>query len=144
MMIRQDPFRELDRLASMVFDRARTWPMPMDAYRRGDDWIVQLDLPGVETDSIDLTVEGNVLSVTAHRSFDRTEVDELLVSERPQGVLNRQVFLGEGLDTDRMAAEYSNGVLMIRVPVLESARPRRVPIAIAGNRQEAIEATASA
>lgn len=140
MLMRYDPFRELDRFASSVFDAASTpRAMPMDAYRQGDDLHVHLDLPGVDPDSVELMVEKNVLSVTARRHFDRTGSDELIVSERPQGVFSRQIFLGEGLDTDALEAAYVNGVLSITVPVLESARPRRVPISIAGGTQQAIE-----
>lgn len=145
MLMRYDPFREFDRLTSTLFDQARTpRSMPMDAYRQGDHLMVHLDLPGVDADSIELTVERNVLSVTARRSFDRTDSDELIVSERPQGVFSRQVFLGEGMDTDQLEADYANGVLTIRVPVLESARPRRVPISASRSGQRAIEAEPSA
>lgn len=144
MLMRYDPFRELDRLTSSLFDAAQTpRTMPMDAYRQGDDLHVHLDLPGVEPDSIELMVEKNVLSVTARRHFDRTESEELIVSERPQGVFSRQIFLGEGLDTDALEANYTNGVLTINVPVLESAKPRRVPIEAAGGTRKAIEAGGS-
>lgn len=145
MLLRTDPFQELERVASSLFDASRVpRTMPMDAYRKGDDIHVQLDLPGVDPDSIELTVERNVLSVTARRTFDRTDSDELLASERPQGVFGRQIFLGEGLDTDALEAEYRDGVLSITVPVLEAARPRRVPIAVAGSDTPAIEAGATA
>lgn len=139
MLMRFDPFRELDRVTSSLLDERRTpRAMPMDAYRHGDELTVHLDLPGVDPDSIDLTVEKNVLSVTARRTFDRSESDELIVSERPQGVFSRQVFLGEGLDTDDLQAGYQNGVLSIRVPVLESAKPRRVPISVESGDEQAI------
>lgn len=141
MLVRYDPFRDLDRLTSALFDAGGTpRSMPMDAYRQGDDLFVHLDLPGVDTESIDLTVEKNVLSVTARRTFDRTELDELIVSERPQGRFSRQIFLGEALDTDNLEASYANGVLSIKVPVHESAKPRRVPISIVDGEQQAIEA----
>lgn len=141
MLMRYDPFREFERLASTLFDQGRMpRTMPMDAYRQGDHMVVHLDLPGVDAESIELTVERNVLSVTAERSFDRTDADELIVSERPQGVFNRQVFLGEGLDTDQLEADYSGGVLTIRVPVLESARPRRVQVQVGHEQRQAIEA----
>lgn len=141
-MLRYDPMRELERLTSMLFDQAGTpRSMPMDAYRQGDDLFVHLDLPGVDASSIDLTVEQNVLNATARRQFDRSDVDSLIVSERPQGVFQRQIFLGEGLDTDHLEAEYADGVLAIRVPVSETARPRRVPITRGDGRAE-IEAEA--
>ncbi len=141
MLMRYDPFREFERLASTMFDQGSSpRSMPMDAYRQGGDLLVHLDLPGVDPESIDLVVERNVLSVTARRTFERTDVDELLASERPQGVFSRQVFLGEGLDTDALQANYADGVLTLRVPVLESARPRRVPISVRGERPREIEA----
>lgn len=141
MLMGLDPIREFDRLASSLFAQdSAPRSMPMDAYRQGDDLMVHLDLPGVDPESIDLVVERNVLSVSARRTADRSKVDELLVSERPQGVYRRQVFLGEGLDTDRLNASYRDGVLTLRVPVLESARPRRVPIEVTGGRTQAIEA----
>lgn len=141
MLMRWDPFREIDRFAASLFDEARsTRTMPMDAYRQGDDLYVHLDLPGVDADSIELTVEKNVLSVTARRAFDRTESDELIVSERPQGVFARQIFLGDGLDTDHLEANYDHGVLTLKVPVLESAKPRRVPVSIASGEKTAIGA----
>ncbi len=144
MLMRFDPFREFDRWAGSLWNEVRTpRGMPMDAYRRGDDLIVHFDLPGVDPDSIDLTVEQNVLSVTTRRTFDRTESDELIVSERPQGVFNRQVFLGEGLDTDNLQAAYRNGVLSITVPVHESVKPRKVPISIAAGDKQAIGAGGS-
>lgn len=139
MLMRYDPFREFERLTSNLVDAARTpRTMPMDAYRQGEELHVHLDLPGIEPDSIDLRVERNVLSVTARRTFERTDADELIVSERPQGVFNRQVFLGEGLDTDALEANYANGVLSITVPVHESAKPRRVPISVGGDGRQAI------
>lgn len=141
MLMRFDPFREFDRMASTFFEGASTpRAMPMDAYRQGDHLLVHLDLPGVDPQSIELTVEQNVLSVTARRTLERTESDELIVSERPQGLFSRQVFLGEGLDTDALDASYENGVLSIRVPVHESAKPRRVPISIGGGGKQAIGA----
>lgn len=141
MLMRYDPFREFERLATEMMDQVRTpRTMPMDAWREGDDLVVHLDLPGVDAGSIDLTVERNVLNVSARRTLDRTAVDQLFTSERPQGFLQRQIFLGEGLDSDQLEAEYSDGVLRIRVPVLESARPRRVPITTGSGRTQAIEA----
>lgn len=145
MLMRFDPFREFDRMTASLFNDARVpRAMPMDAYRHEDDLYVHLDLPGVDAETIDLTVEQNVLSVTARRTFDRTESDELIVSERPQGLFTRQVFLGEGLDTEHLEAQYENGVLTIRVPVHESAKPRRVPISIASGEKQAIGAGDSA
>jgi HSP20 family protein len=102
--------------------------MPIDAYRRGEEFIVELDLPGVQPDSIDLTVEKNVLTVHAERRRDDTEGVELLVGERPHGTFSRQLFLGDTLDTEAIQADYVDGVLTLRLPVAERAKPRRVEI----------------
>lgn len=140
MLLRFDPFREFDRMASQFFTDSRTpRAMPMDAYRQDGALHIQFDLPGVDPDSIDLTVEQNVLTVTAQRTMAQ-EPDELVVRERPQGAFTRQLFLGEGLDTDDLQADYVNGVLHITVPVLESAKPRRIPVAVEGGKQQAITA----
>jgi len=129
MLMRTDPFRDLDRLTQQIMGTpARPAAMPIDAYRRGEEFIVELDLPGVEASSIDLTVEKNVLTVHARR--ERTDVDdvELLVAERPQGTFSRQLFLGDTLDSDRIDARYHEGVLTLRLPIAERAKARRVPI----------------
>ena len=129
MLMRTDPFRDLDRLTQQVFGTAtRPAAMPIDAYRRGEEFVVELDLPGVQPDSIDLTVEKNVLTVHAERRRDDTEGVELLVGERPHGTFSRQLFLGDTLDTDAIQADYVDGVLTLRLPVAEKAKPRRVEI----------------
>src|SRR3954453_11108950 len=117
MLMRTDPFRELDRLAQAMGTPTRPAAMPIDAYRKGDSFLVQFDLPGVEPDSIDLTVEKNVLTVHAQRSRPEAEGVEMLLAERPQGTFSRQLFLGETLDTEHVDAEYTNGVLALRIPV---------------------------
>ena len=127
VLMRTDPFRELDRLAQQVFGTmARPAAMPMDAYQKDGAFWVHFDLPGVDADSIDLSVERNVLTVTAER---RNPVDEQaragwLVAERPYGVFSRQLFLGETLDTDQIEA----GVLTLRIPAAEQARTRKIAI----------------
>ena len=143
MLMRTDPFRELDRLSQQAFGtRARPAAMPIDAFRQGDEFIVQFDVPGVDASSIDLTVEKNVLTVHAERKRSQGDDVELLVAERPQGTFSRQLFLGETLDTDRLEAQYADGVLTLRVPVAEKAKPRRVPIGTAdgGSSVTAIDA----
>lgn len=142
MLMRTDPFRDLDRLTQQVFGTAtRPAAMPIDACRRGEEFIVELDLPGVRADSIDLTVEKNVLTVHAERRRDETEGVELLVGERPHGTFSRQLFLGDTLDTDAIQADYVDGVLSLRLPVAEKARPRRVEINTGqGTPQHAIDA----
>lgn len=140
MLMRFDPFRDLDRLTREdAFGASRDTLMRMDAYRRGDDFFVHFDLPGVDADSIDLTVEKNALTVTAERAWDRREGDQLVANERPQGRFSRQLFLGEGLDTDAIEARYDAGVLTVRIPVAEQAKPRRINVGRGG--QEPIEVT---
>ena len=138
MLMRFDPFRELDRLTQNLTSPA-TAVMPMDAYRHGDEYIVHFDLPGVESSSIEVTVEKNVLSVSAQRRWQPAEDDRIVASERPHGSFSRQLFLGEGLDADRVSASYHDGVLTVTVPVSEKAKPRRVEIS-ANGKQQAIEA----
>ena len=141
MLMRTDPFRDLDRLTQQVLGTAtRPAAMPIDAYRRGEEFVVELDLPGVEPDSIDLTVEKNVLTVHAERRRDESEGVELLVGERPHGTFSRQLFLGESLDTDAIQADYVDGVLTLRLPVAEKAKPRRVEIKAGQSAAKAIDA----
>ena len=129
MLMRTDPFRELDRLAQQALGTpSRPAAMPIDAYRRSDEFIVELDLPGVDPDSIDLTVERNVLTVHAQRRRSGDGDIEYLVGERPQGTFSRQLFLGDTLDTANIDADYTDGVLTLKLPVAERAKPRRVPI----------------
>jgi HSP20 family protein len=129
MLVRTDPFRELDRLTQQLLGTAaRPAPMPMDAYRDGDTFYVHFDLPGVSSDSIDLTVEQNVLTVRAERKPSQPGGAEMLVAERPAGVFTRQVFLGDTLDADHIGADYSAGVLTLSIPVHEQAKPRSIAI----------------
>ena len=129
MLMRFDPFRELDRLTEQLASTASRAPraFPMDAYRRGDRFIIEFDLPGVEPASIELTVEQNVLTVRAERRFEPREGDEVIVAERPQGAYARQVFLGDALDSERVQANCRLGVLTLTIPVPDAAKPRRVP-----------------
>jgi HSP20 family protein len=129
MLVRTDPFRELDRLTQQLLGTAaRPAAMPMDAYRDGDTFYVHLDLPGVSADSVDLTVEQNVLTVRAERKPTQPGDAEMIAAERPAGVFMRQVFLGDTLDADNIAADYSAGVLTLSIPVLEQAKPRSIQI----------------
>ena len=130
MLIRFDPFREFDRLTEQLASTATRVPrgFPMDAYRRGDEFIVEFDLPGVEPESIDLTVENNVLSVRSERRFEPREGDEVVVAERPHGTYTRQLFLADTLDSENVQANYEHGVLTLTIPVAEAAKPRRVQI----------------
>jgi HSP20 family protein len=134
MLMRTDPFRQLDRLTQQVLNNAvGTWSrptaMPMDAYRVGDEFVVAFDLPGVEPDAIDLDIERNVLTVKAERRPTvSTDSVEMQVSERPLGVFSRQLFLGDTLNTDRIKADYDAGVLTLRIPIAEQAKPRKIEI----------------
>jgi HSP20 family protein len=143
MLMRFDPFRELDRLAEQTWSGSRLPAMPMDAYRRGDHFVVHFDLPGVDPSSIDLTVEKNVLTVSAERHWEPAEDHQVVVAERPQGSFTRQLFLGEGLDAEAIEANYEAGVLTVQVPVAEQAKPRKVQVT-AGGSPAAIETGASA
>jgi HSP20 family protein len=128
MLMRTDPFCDFDRLAQQAFGTpSRPAAMPIDAYRSADTFVVEFDLPGVSPDSIDLTVERNVLTVHASRAR-RDDQTEMLVSERPVGTFSRQLFLGETLDTDKLMAAYRGGVLRLEIPVAEQAKPRKVAI----------------
>jgi HSP20 family protein len=145
MLMRFDPFRELDRLTQQPWGSTSRSPvMPMDAYRDGDHFVVHFDLPGVDPSSIDLTVEKNVLTVTAERTWTKGEGQDVLVSERQQGKFSRQLFLGESLDADRIEATYDNGVLTLTVPVAEQAKPRKVEITSGGGKAKAIETSSTA
>ena len=129
MLMRTDPFRELDRLTQQVFGTtARPAAMPMDAYQQGDNFYIQLDLPGVSAESIDLTVEQNVLTVRAERTPRQADGAEMIVAERPYGTFTRQVFLGETLDAERIDADYTAGVLTLTIPVRETAKPRNIQV----------------
>jgi HSP20 family protein len=133
MLMRTDPFRELDRLTQQLFGTVGTWSrptaMPMDAYRSGSEFVVAFDLPGVSPDAIELNVERNVLTVKAERRPVVAGDDvQMQVAERPLGVFSRELFLGETLDADNIKASYENGVLTLRIPVAEQARPRKIEI----------------
>src|SRR5581483_10355564 len=135
MLMRTDPFRELDRLTSQLLGTAQagTWsrpnPMPLDAWREGDQFVVCFDLPGVAKEAIELDVERNVLTVKAERRpAHTTENVEMQLSERPLGVFSRQLFLGDTLDAEHISADYNAGVLTLRIPIAEKAKPRKIEI----------------
>ena len=128
MLMRTDPLRELDRLTQQVFGTvARPALMPMDAWREGDTFHIEFDLPGVRADSIDLDVERNVLTVRADRPTRDGDL-ELIAAERPSGVFSRQLILGDNVDLDKISANYHDGVLSLEVPVAEKAKPRKIAI----------------
>lgn len=143
MLMRSDPFRELDRLTQQMFGTegtiARPSVMPMDAWRDGETFQVEFDLPGVDAGSIDLDVERNVVTVRAERPLRATDA-ELLAAERPRGVFSRQLVLGDNLDTENIAASYDSGVLTLRIPVAEEAKPRKIAVTSRGENLQAIRA----
>ncbi|MEV6319438.1 Hsp20/alpha crystallin family protein [Streptomyces sp. NPDC051776] len=137
MLMRTDPFRELDRLTQQLLGTpARPAAMPMDAFREGETFVVELDLPGIDPESIDLDVERNVLTIRAERRPSMGEGVEVVVSERPTGFFSRQLFLGETLDTERIDASYDAGVLRLRIPVAEQAKPRKIAISGGDSRKQ--------
>ena len=142
MLMRTDPFRELDRLSQQLFGNgtlARPTMMPMDAWRDGDTFLVEFDLPGVDPDSIDLDVERNVVTVKAERAA-RDDNAEMIAAERPRGVFSRQLVLGDNLDTEQITANYDKGVLSLRIPVAEQAKPRKISVTNSGAERQAINA----
>jgi HSP20 family protein len=136
MLMRSEPFTEVNRIAQQLFGvpQTGTWTrptaMPVDAYRNGDEFVVAFDLPGVDKNAIDIDVERNVLTVRAERRpVDVGDGAVAQLSERPLGVFARQLFLGDALDTDHIDASYDNGVLVLRIPIAERAKPRKIAVA---------------
>ncbi|MEV6416934.1 Hsp20/alpha crystallin family protein [Kribbella sp. NPDC051718] len=147
MLMRTDPFRELDRITQQLFSSQTpgTWSrpsaMPMDAYRQGDQYVVAFDLPGISPDAIDLDVERNVLTVKAERRpLELGDGVEMQVAERPLGVFSRQLFLGDTLDADHIEASYEAGVLTLKIPVADKAKPRKIAIANTDGDRKQIDA----
>ncbi|WP_328672620.1 Hsp20/alpha crystallin family protein [Streptomyces sp. NBC_00328] len=132
MLMRTDPFRELDRPAQQLTGPgtwSRTSAMPMDAYRDGDQYVIAFDLPGIDPDALDIDVERNMLTVRAERRpLPRSESAQAELSERPLGVFSRQVVLADTLDAEHIAADYEAGVLTLRVPIAERAKPRKISV----------------
>jgi HSP20 family protein len=140
MLMRTDPFRDFDRLAQQVLGTgttSRPAVMPMDAWREGDTFILEFDLPGVRPDTLDIDVERNVLTLRAERPA-RNGDWEMLASERPTGVFSRQLVLGDNLDLERIQANYDAGVLRLQVPVAERAKPRKIEVSGSSSSQGAI------
>ena len=135
MLLRTDAFRDIDRLTARVFDTAtRDGGARLDAYRDGDTFYIDIDLPGVDPASIDVTVDRNVLTVRAERKRVQRADAERLISERPTGTVTRQLVLSDRLDTDHLEARYDAGVLTLSIPVIEKAGPRRIEI-VTGDRE---------
>ena len=134
MLMRFDPIRDLDRVVEELTGASARGPrtFPMDAYRRGDEVVLLFDLPGVDPESIDLTVDQHVLRVRAQRELQAEEGVETIASERPRGAFIRRVFLGDTLDTERVSADYHDGVLRLTIPISERAKPRKIEVAANG------------
>jgi HSP20 family protein len=139
MLLRTDPFREFDRLAQRVFEPDTTW-MAVDAYRHGDVFTLLFDIPGVDPSTVELTVERNELKIEAEREPRWPENAQVLMRERPRGKLTRRIFVSDNLDTDHITADYEQGVLTVRLPMRETAKPRRIEI---GAPAPAVEASAT-
>ncbi|EGE40132.1 Hsp20 family protein [Streptomyces sp. SID4928] len=141
MLMRTDPFRELDRMTHQLMGPG-TWSkpsvMPMDAYREGDEYVVVFDIPGVPADALDIDVERNMLTVKAERrpTAKKTDDVKMELSERPLGIFSRQIVLADTLDTERIQADYDAGVLTLRIPIAERAKPRKISIGVASGRTE--------
>ncbi|MFF1298320.1 MULTISPECIES: Hsp20/alpha crystallin family protein [unclassified Streptomyces] len=141
MLMRTDPFRELDRLTQQLLNTNGTWSrpsaMPMDAYREGEEYVIAFDLPGVASDAIDIDVERNMLTVKAERRpVNKADDVQMELSERPLGVFSRQVVLADSLDTEHIKADYDAGVLTLRIPIAERAKPRKITIGGGSTRKE--------
>ena len=139
MLIRSEPFREFDRITEAMMNERRSRQIPVDAYRRGNEFKVLFDLPGVDSRFIELTVQKDPHR-KATRGWVHAEGDEVQIAERAQGEFSRQLFLGEGLDRDHLNASYENGVLTLTIPVAEEAKPRKIEITHAGDVVEAVTA----
>ncbi|WP_329034769.1 Hsp20/alpha crystallin family protein [Streptomyces sp. NBC_00178] len=141
MLMRTDPFREMDRIVQQLSGTSGTWSkpsvMPMDAYREGDDYVIAFDLPGVSTEAIDIDVERNMLTVKAERRpVAKADTVKVELSERPLGVFSRQIVLADSLDTERIHADYDAGVLTLRIPIAERAKPRKIAIGEGATRRQ--------
>ena len=137
MLMRFDPFSDFERLSRQVWGNARTSYMPADAYRKDDRFYLHIDLPGIDPDSIDVTVEKNTLTVTAERRWELEGQEQVLLNERPTGSFSRQFFLGESLDTEAIEAGYDHGVLTVAIPIAETAKARKIEVSTV---QEALTA----
>jgi HSP20 family protein len=139
MLTRFDPFRDFDRVFERPWGPMRQSTMPLDAYRHGDTYVVNVDLPGFDPSTINVTSENDVMTIKAERHWEPMEGDEVVAAERTHGSFYRQLFLGEGLDTDNIHATYDSGVLMVTIPLSERAKPRKIEVSQSGE-QKAIDA----
>ncbi len=145
MLLQNDPFRDIDAWFDRMTGRSASngqWPMPMDAYKRDNDLWVDIDLPGVAPDSVEIHVERNVLTVSAQRDWDRKDGDQVYLAERHRGTFRRQVHLGDGLDADSIEARYNDGVLTLRIPVAAAAQPKKIEV-LTGSASRAIDTSST-
>ncbi|OEJ35090.1 Hsp20/alpha crystallin family protein [Streptomyces subrutilus] len=141
MLMRTDPFREMDRIVQQLSGTSGTWSkpsvMPMDAYRQGEEYVIAFDLPGVSAEAIEIDVERNMLTVKAERRpTDKTDGVQMELCERPLGVFSRQLMLADTLDTEHIEADYDAGVLTLRIPIAERAKPRKIAIGGGSGRKQ--------
>jgi HSP20 family protein len=142
--LRFDPFRELDRFASEMMGAARAPRlMPLDAYRHGEKYVLNFDLPGIDPESLEVVAERNTLTVRASRRNTAPEDAQFVMAERPSGEYSRQIVMGDGLDLDSVGANYHDGVLTVTIPVAEQAKPRRIEIGRDTSNHKVIESSAS-
>jgi HSP20 family protein len=129
LLDRFDPFlAEFDRVTQRALGTTDAAGMPMDVIRRGDELVVRFDLPGVPTDKIGLTVENRLLTVTAERHAGYAETDQVLVQERFDGAMTRRLRIPDWVDGEHVEADYADGVLSVRLPLAEQAKPRRIEV----------------
>jgi len=141
MLMRFDPFREMDWLTQPLWSARAS--VPLDVYRKGEKFIVRVDLPGIDPDSLDVSIERNVLSIKAERTWAPSDGDEVLVTERPQGTFTRRLFLSEGLDSEQITASYEHGVLTVTVPVAASAKSRKIDVALGAQDDRVLDVAAT-
>ncbi len=132
MLMRFEPYRGDHPMTEDLHSEHRLRQIPVDAYRRGDELKLHLDMPGVDPGSVELTVENDVLTVRGERTWTRLPGDQIQMAERAHGAFSRQLFLGESLERDHITAVYDDGVLSITIPVAEQAKPHRIEIIHAG------------
>ncbi|TFB84330.1 Hsp20/alpha crystallin family protein [Cryobacterium algoricola] len=138
MAMNYDPFRELDRMASALIDNRGPRVMPMDLFREGDHYVLNADMPGIDPGSVDIDVDGQLLTIRGERTMANHENVKWLTRERVAGSFLRQLNLGQGLDVDRISATYNNGVLSVTIPVSEAAKPRKIAVTSSGEQAERV------
>ena len=138
-----DPFQELDRITGSLLRRASTAVMPVDLYREGDHFVLAADLPGVNPGSVDISVDGQTLTLRAERTVGAADGVQWLLRERPDASFVRQFTLGDGIDVEHISANYENGVLSVVIPMAERVKPRKIEVTAGGNRQHSVEAGSS-